>query len=188
MPLMAGSTTAVSGRFFELSEEVRAEFPDLLFKYKDESPLMKLLNAFLLFVTFGQQKTFMTHFITTVGHTIYLPVIWDSMTEWARCSVLRHERVHMRQQKRYGTVLFAVLYILPFFPLGLAYFRARFEWEAYRETMQVSFEQHGSRMLKDAKYKEYIVSFFVTGAYGWMWPFRRTVEGWYDEAVKEILS
>ena len=31
------------------------------------------------------------------------------------------------------------------------------------------------------------MSQFTTPAYGWMWPFRETVEGWYDEAVERVL-
>ena len=49
-------------------------------------------------------------------------------------SFLRHERVHLRQRERMGDVGMAFVYLLPFFPLFLAYGgRARIEWEAYEE-------------------------------------------------------
>ena len=52
------------------------------------------------------------------------------MSDIARTVLLRHERVHLRQRRRYGFLPFAILYLIPLLPLGLAYFRARFEWEA----------------------------------------------------------
>lgn len=172
----------------DLCDDVRREFPDFKIVYKDESWFMGLLGTLLLIVTFGNQNTFMTDFITTIGYTVYVPRAWGMMQETQRTSVLRHERVHMRQRRKYTMPLYTFLYIVPFFPLGLAYFRARFEWEAYTETMRAAFETNGIRILQSPKYKEQIVSYFITGAYGWMWPFRGTVERWYEETVAQILK
>jgi hypothetical protein len=121
-----------------------------------------------------------------IGDTLYVPDSWHTMSDVARVILLRHERVHLRQRRRYGMVPFALLYLIPFFPLGLAYFRARFEWEAYRETLLASAELRGLDALRDAALRSEIVRRFVSGDYGWMWPFSRTVERWYDQAVSEI--
>ena len=102
--------------------------------------------------------------------------------------VLRHERVHLRQRRRYGMALFAFLYLVPLFPLGLAYGRARLEWEAYAETLRAIKELRGSAALRDSTLRCRIVSRFVGGAYGYMWPFRRQVERWYDRAVTQLES
>jgi hypothetical protein len=130
----------------------------------------------------------MTDFITTIGYTVYVPDSWLSGGDEGRIMVLRHERVHMRQRRKYTMPLFTFLYLVPFFPLGLAYFRARFEWEAYTESMQASVDYHGKVILRLAAYKENMVQHFISGQYGWMWPFRKTVEGWYDEAARKILG
>ena len=103
-------------------------------------------------------------------------------------AVLRHERVHMRQRRKYTMPLFSFLYLFFPLPIGLAYFRAKFEWEAYEETMRAVYEYCGPDFLKREAFKENVISHFTTAQYAWMWPFRSTVEKWYDEAVRKILS
>src|SRR5690606_30517173 len=100
--------------------------------------------------------------------------------------LLRHERVHLRQRRRYGTIGMGLLYLLPFFPLGLAYGRARIEWEAYRETLRATAELAGLARARDAALRERIITRFTGPDYGWMWPFRRTIERWYDAAIAEL--
>ncbi len=173
---------------FELQREVSDEFPTFRIVGKTTNRFMQVLNVLLLIVTFGQQKTFMTHFITTIGTTMYVPADWILWSDMRRMSILRHERVHMRQARRYTTPLFFFLYLVPFLPVGLAYCRARFEWEAYTESMRADREYNGPAILGNALYKASIVDHFTTGQYGWMWPFRKTVEGWYDAAAKDILA
>ena len=52
-----------------------------------------------------------------------------------RYVLLRHERVHLRQRARaWATSRWRSSYLVPFFPLFLAWGRARIEWEAYEET------------------------------------------------------
>jgi hypothetical protein len=174
--------------FEALCAEVRTEFPSFVIKDKSTSFFMKLVNLFLRIVTFGKLNEFMTAFITTIGYTVYVPDGWDQMRENDRVAVLRHERIHMRQRRKYSAFLFSFLYLVPFFPLGLAYFRARFEMEAYTETMRAAVDDHGKVILKLPAFKANIVAHFTTGQYGWMWPFKKTVERWYDEAASKILS
>jgi hypothetical protein len=102
--------------------------------------------------------------------------------------LLRHERVHLRQRRRYGGALMTFLYLVPFLPLGLAYGRARIEWEAYTETLRATAELRGPEALQSADLREQIVRRFTGPDYGWMWPFRSMVEGWYDRVVRELLS
>jgi hypothetical protein len=83
---------------------------------------------------------------------------------------------------------FALLYLLPIFPLGLAWFRARFEWEAYRETLRATADLRGVGALDDPLLRREIVRRFVSGDYGWMWPFSRTIERWFDQAVADIRA
>jgi len=168
--------------------EVKGEYPDFRIVYKGESALMGAIGWFLLVVTFGAQRSFMKSYVTTIGHTVYVPDPWDSWNEVSKVVLLRHERVHMRQQGRYGKVLFSFLYAVPFLPMFLSYFRARFELEAYTESIRANVELRGPEYVLDQGFKDWLVSQFITGAYGFMWPFRKTVERWVTDAVEKAVA
>jgi hypothetical protein len=169
-----------------LLRELRAEFPSFRIVDKNQSPLSSAIDWALRLVTLGAQRHFMTRYHTVIGDTLYVCPAWHDMSDVARAILLRHERVHLRQRQRYGFVPFAALYLLPFFPLGLAYFRARFEWEAYTETLRATAELRGCAALDDPSLRRELVRRFVGPDYGWMWPFPRTIERWLDHAVSEI--
>ena len=175
--------------FESLLQDIRAEFPDFRMVNKGDSTLMRLIGLALWVLTIGQMKDFMTDFITVIGSTVYVPDGWMTRSsEQDRIVILRHERVHMRQRRRYTLPLFAFLYLFFPLPMGLSYFRARFEWEAYEETLRAVHELRGPELLKKEAFKENMISHFTTAQYAWMWPFRSSVEKWYDEAVQKILS
>lgn len=172
----------------ELCTEIKSEFPDFGLVPKSESGFMKAINAFLLAATFGQLNRFMTSYITTIGHTVYTPSGWDQMEEVSKVVVLRHERVHMRQQRRYGRLLFSFLYLLPFFPLFLAYWRRKFEMEAYEESMRAEVELRGTAVVFSSQYRDWMVSQFVGPQYGWMWPFKGAVTRWCMDTVEKVVN
>lgn len=171
-----------------LLREILAEFPAFRIVPKSGNVFSVAIDVGLRVITLGAQRHYMTRYHTVIGDTLYVPEAWHAMTDVARVILLRHERVHLRQRRRYGMVPFALLYLLPFFPLGLAWFRARFEWEAYRETLCATAELRGVAALDDPLLRREIVRRFVSGDYGWMWPFSRTIERWFDQAVAEIRS
>jgi hypothetical protein len=106
------------------------------------------------------------------------------MDDDARYILLRHERVHLRQRRRMGDVAMAFVYLVPFFPLFLAWGRARIEWEAYAETLRATCELHGldaARALEDEMVRRY-----VGPDYGWMWPFPGTVRRWFREIMADL--
>jgi hypothetical protein len=80
----------------------------------------------------------------------------------------------------------AFLYLVPFFPLGLAYWRARLEWEAYTETLRATAELQGIAAAKSPILRQQIISRFTGSAYGWMWPFNNQVQSWYDRVIEEL--
>lgn len=162
-------------------EEIRGEFPRFRLVRKRESRLSKLIDVTLRLLTLGGQREYMSRYHTVIGDTLYVPEAWEMTPDIAKVITLRHERVHLRQRRRYGDIGMTFLYLLPFFPLGLAYGRARIEWEAYTETIRATAEYRGLEAA--GALREYIVSQFTSGAYGWMWPFRRAVERWFDEAL-----
>jgi len=175
--------TPLSDRFVE---QVRQEFPRFRLVNKRDSRLCRAIDVLLRVLTFGAQREFMTRYHTVLWDTLYLPDRWDHTPDVARLVTLHHERVHLRQRRRYGDVVMTLLYLLPFFPLGLAYGRARIEWEAYAETIRATARYRGVDAARAPDLREHIVRQFTSGAYGWMWPFRKTIERWYDAALADI--
>ena len=171
-------------------EEVRdtlREFPDFKLVAKSTSRFMRLLDVLLRVVSFGQMRTFMTHFTTTIGYTIYTPPAWANWDDFQITSILRHERVHMRQSRDMGSLKFKLYYLLWFFPVGLAKGRTKIEMEAYEETIRTRVEYGGLSALT-REYRENMIRHFTSAEYIWMWPFRKSVEAWYDGFVEEITN
>lgn len=177
-----GSIASLEGMLAEL----RAEFPRFRIVPKRESPLSRAIDVALRVITVGGQREFMTRYHTVIGDTLYVPEGWDATPDLERVKTLRHERVHLRQRRRYGLVGMAFLYLVPFFPLGLAYGRARIEWEAYTETLRATAELSGLDALRSPALREHVLGQFTSPAYGWMWPFRGALDRWYDEALAAI--
>lgn len=180
--------TAVMTRSEALVATIREEFPAFRIVPKAGNTFSRAIDVALRLVTLGAQNRYMTQYHTVIGYTLYVPAAWETMSDVARVILLRHERVHLRQRRRYGFPLFAFLYLVPFFPLGLAYGRARLEWEAYRETLRATAELAGWGALADDALREEIIRRFVGGDYGWMWPFPETIGRWLDEAITELKT
>jgi hypothetical protein len=140
----------------------------------------------LWLLTFGGQRTYLSRYVTTLGHTIYVPDIFCRRRPDRVWQVLRHELVHVAQFERYGWLGMILLYGLLPLPAGLAYGRARLEWEAYRETLRAIAESEGIEAARDPKLHKRLVKRFTGPDYGWMWPFPRAVQRWIDEALAEI--
>lgn len=168
--------------------EMHAEFPRFTIVKKDHDGLSRAIDGFLRVITLGGQSEYLTRYYTVIGDTLYVPVGFDEVDPLSVLITLRHERIHLRQRRRYTMVGMTLIYLLFPFPLGLAYGRARIEWEAYTETLRATYELRGREALLSAALKERIVSQFTSAAYGWMWPFRGAVESWYDRAVAQILE
>jgi hypothetical protein len=178
-------TNALADAF---QHELVREFPRFTILEKRTSALCWLLHWSLILVTLGGQREFQTGYYTVLGDTLYVPPSWATLGDRERVILLRHERVHLRQRRRYGSIGMALLYLLPFFPLGLAYGRARLEWEAYAETLRATAELVGLDAARSDELRARIVSRFTGPAYGWMWPFPKHVEAWYAAVIEEISS
>lgn len=165
-------------------KELLGEFPTLRLIRKDESRFMRFIAWLITVCTFGRVKGFLDRYTTTIGQTIYLQTSWFEKPEWLRVATLRHERVHLRQQRRYGTVRFMFLYLFVS-PLFFAYYRNKFEREAYEETIKAFMEYQGIQML--LKQKDWILDQFTGPVYGWMWPKRVSMEAWFYSTLNQIL-
>jgi hypothetical protein len=167
-----------------LCAALEREFPGFRLVPKRGNALSEVIHVLLLLATFGAQRRYLTDFHTVIGRTLYVPDSWQRLPEVDRVILLLHERVHLLQVRRLTFLGMALVYLLPFFPLGLAYGRARLEWEAFAVTLRATAELKGlgaARALRPA-----IVRRFCSGDYGWMWPFPVTVNRWYDRVIAQI--
>ena len=165
---------------------LRNEFPGFRIVPKCDSPLSRVVHVFLLMITCGKQRHYMSRYHTVIGLTLYTPACWDSTEDLDRLILLRHERIHLKQRRRYTFLGMAFLYLLPILPLGLAWGRARIEWEAYVETLRATAEYKGLEAARAPFLREEIVRRFVAADYGWMWPFPKQVNRWVDRALEQI--
>ncbi|MFI5298603.1 MAG: hypothetical protein ACHREM_10935 [Polyangiales bacterium] len=168
--------------------EIQREFPHFRIVEKRGRALQHAIDRFLKAVTLGGQHEYLTRYHTVLGDTLYVPDAWPRGTDDARYVLLRHERIHLRQRRRYGMVGMALIYLLPIFPIGLAYGRARIEWEAYEETLRATAEIFGIEAAKDKSLHDYLIAQFTGAAYGWMWPFPSSIRCWIDAAIAKIVN
>lgn len=143
----------------------------------------RAIHHLLRVVTFGAQSAYLDRYVTTLWHTVYVPPDWEARAIEDRYATLRHELVHVRQFERWGPLM-AIAYLLLPLPLGLAWFRMRFEREAYEETLRVWHELGGRAACE--RLRGHVTSQFTSGAYGWMWPFPRAIDRWFDEFVASL--
>ena len=176
----------VRDRLAALLDEMAVEFPGFRIVSKASSPTQRAIHWALVVLTLGQNRAYLDGYHTTIGRRIYVTGSWESMSRDQRWLLLRHERVHLGQFRRYTLVGMALLYLLVPLPFGLAYFRARFEREAYAETIRGSAELHGPAHVREPGFREGILEQFTGPAYGWMWPFRRSLERWYEGVLAAL--
>ena len=168
----------------QLMREIREKFPRFRIVEKRGSALMHVLNAILLVLTVGQLRTFMTQFTTTLGSTVYVPSSWDAISDESRCVILRHERVHLEQARRYGKLAFSLRYLFCWPAIKTE--RARFEREAYEESLRAMAEYFGVSHIERSSTRQWLVDTFTGPAYFWMWPEPIAVMAWYEVTVARI--
>lgn len=171
----------------ELIATIKKEFPDFEIVKKSDSKLMKVIDIFLKAITFGKMSSFMTSYTTTLGNRIYTSSEWDNRSITTQISTLRHERVHMRQARKHGKLLYSLMYLFFPLPVGFAFYRARFEMEAYEETLRTMYKFYGPAVLTKTT-KETILGYFTGPEYFWMWPWKKDLEAWYDDFVERLTK
>lgn len=173
-------------RLDDLLTEMKAEFFSFRIAKKRGSAFQRAIDVALRVVTLGGQRVYMTKYHTVLFGTLWVPDAWDAMSDDDKYVLLRHERVHLRQRRRMGDVAMTFMYLVPFFPVFLAYGRARLEWEAYVETIRATAEVKG--VDEAAKLRPEILRRFTGPDYGWMWPFPSAVNRWFDEALADVRA
>lgn len=106
----------------------------------------------------------------TIGPVITVPPQWPTYSPALQCVHLAHEMAHVRQYQRcglgsawLGVPLFLLLYLLAPLPLGLAWWRYRWEREAF------AAEQDARKAL-GLPLRQNVEALLHGRAYGWAWP------------------
>ncbi len=163
---------------------MQREFPSFSIRKKTDSAAQKAIGAFLACLTGGRMRTYVSGYHTVMFGTLWVAETWDAMGDLDRYVLLRHERVHLAQARRWGVVPMGMAYLLWPLPLGLAYARARIEWEAYEETLRALVEVYGLAAARSQK--AWLRARFVGADYGWMWPFPQSIDRWFDDAIARL--
>jgi hypothetical protein len=130
----------------------------------------RVMRAAALLLRAIGSRDFMDRYWTTVGRTVYYPsCVADPR---AHPDVLEHELVHVRQWERWGVWLWVSYLLLPL-PFGLAWFRFRWEREAY--LVQIERAEDRAREI------ERVVNALWYG-YGFPWP-RAWMRRWFERAA-----
>ena len=179
-------------RLDQLCLELRNEFPKLVMQRKSDHWYWKALARVLWVLTFGKQDKFLSNFTTVIGMVCAWgenrwkeiqerPPGWDDGL-W---STLMHERRHLRRFKQLGVFVCALLYLLVFLPMGLAWGRAWFEREGYIETLRCWYVLNPSWACS-AEARDWWVKAFTGPNYAWAWPFRKQVQRWFDTELERL--
>ncbi len=173
-------------RYDALVLALRAEFPRFRIVRKDRSALHKAIHYTLFVATAGRMRTYLDSYQTTIGATVYVTSDWDDWDPDRRYVTLRHEAIHLRQFRSYTLPGMALLYIFLPLPIGLAWFRAHFEKQAYEESIRAAAEVWGPHHPRRDDYRRHVIDQFTGASYGWMWPFRAGLERWYDRVLASV--
>jgi hypothetical protein len=130
---------------------------------KQGSRRMRVLAALLWPIN----RAFMGRYWTTLGRTVYYPT--SVSDPFAHADILEHELVHVRQWQRFGLWMWLSYLLLPL-PFGLAWFRFRWEREAY--LVEISRAEDREREI------DRVVDALWHG-YGWPWP-RSLMRRWFQ--------
>jgi hypothetical protein len=151
---------------------------------KDRVWHQRAIDHLLRIFTFGGNSAYLDRYVTTIGRTIYLTPDWHARPLADRYETLRHEAVHLAQFRRWGVVPMAIAYVLLPLPFGLAWCRMRLERAAYEETLRVAYLLGGRRAVE--RLRAHVIAQFTSGSYGWMWPFPRALDRWFDDFADSL--
>jgi len=112
---------------------------------------------------------FMNRFWTTIGNTIYYPTTVKNPYHRTYQKVIEHELVHVQQWRKWN-ILFSVSYALFPLPVFFAWFRWRWEREAYM--IQVRANPDSINWIVETLWSNYL----------WCWP-KKWMKEWFEKEV-----
>lgn len=152
----------------------------------------KTIHYVVMIVTLGFNRTFLNGYYTTLGNVVGVPDGFDRACEKNPlhvAEVIEHENIHINQAKRWGLgyvwlgyIPYAICYLLLPVPFLFAYFRYRFEREAYAHGINFYLQFY-----PDARERRiaHAVANLCGGEYAWTWIIRSQVDRWFREHVHE---
>ena len=173
-------------KYRTLLAEIEREFPRFRIIPKHESLMQRVIHHGLRLLTLGAMDRYLAGYHTTMGQRVYVAASWDNLSPESKYQVLRHERVHIRQFRKYTFLGMGFLYLFVPCPFGFAFFRAKFEKEGYAESIRAAAEVHGIEHVASTSFRDNVIQQFTSSAYGWMWPFPKRLGDWYDGVLKEL--
>jgi hypothetical protein len=148
--------------------------------------LWKTIHLVLKVLSFGKLNTFYTGYTITIGNKVFFPAGWSIKEAEATDYVtLRHEAKHIRDNIRLGignatlgTLIMGFLYLFIPFPIGFAWFRYKFEREAYAESY---YACKRAGFVPDIK--QY-VELLSGPQYLWTWCRKKDVLRWFEQSCR----
>ena len=160
-------------KYEQLLKEIKKEFPKFAIVQKYESRFSQLLGR----IAFWNPK-FNMRYTTTIGPKIYVNYMWNRRSFKTRYDVMIHERIHMRQFQKWGFLTFNLVYFLVPFPIKLAYFRRKWEGEAYEVNTYFDLKAKGREYVLGPKYQKYLLDQFCGPFYGFTWYSEKDILKW----------
>lgn len=174
----------------------------LCIKYKEHVRAWRILAKIVRILTFGKVDL-LTRFWATFGNVVYVPrrttkngrlyLFGDlPITDYR---ILTHELVHVEQYYKMGfpkikggrvlgVILFELMYIFLFFPIGLAYGRYLLERKAYLAGLIAAKRSGCYTVTQQAELLQKAVRSCSTSPwYLWPWPFPRQVRRWFEHQL-----
>lgn len=153
-----------------------------------------ICHWFVFLITLGSNREFKTRYYTTFGPVIAVPEGWESRSLVGRIATLEHELVHVEQCKSFGLgnvwlglIPFGFLYLFFPLPVGFAYFRWRFEREAYVVGIDAELQLRAPTSVDIIALRHHLISNAVaqltTGAYAWTFPFPTRARAYFEREV-----
>lgn len=177
-----------------LLERVQEEIPGFSVVKRSDSLVGKFVDFFVGKIL----RQDASGFRQLIGKTMYVPDYWDGEDDFSKYRTLRHELIHARQWKswfiswldkpyirviNYIAFAFCYLFVLPV----LWTFRAKFEREAYEQSLLTSYELGWLDPLNTEHQRLWLLGTFTGPSYLFMSTKGRT-QKWFDETIERIFS
>ena len=152
------------------------------------------LATIVMLVTFGgmSREDFLKNFATTIGPLQFYPRAWR-IAQVER--ILVHESRHTKQSRWFsfgihpwvGLPFYAITYLLLFFPLELAFFRAWFERDALKFELKWHYRRGAIGRTEVCTRATNFGNTVCSGKYGWSLPKKWGVP-WFEKVPDEIFK
>ncbi|MHA1339568.1 MAG: hypothetical protein ACTSRZ_05305 [Promethearchaeota archaeon] len=197
-------------KYLQLIRDIKKEFPNFAIINKGSSRFSKMLGRLVFW-----NKEFNTHYITTIGPKIFVHsgdintdksstkksankietpesgkagrnLGWPKTSYKRKYAIMLHERIHIRQESRFGLIVWTLLYMLFPFPTKIAYLRKKWEQEAYEIDIYLALKEKGREYVLSEKFLNNILKQFCGTFYFYTWYSRKAIIKWVLKTIQKI--